>query len=94
MAKCALLQNHVWCNDAYKIFWTNTKAKLPNVNNDDGAYKPDAVQMVCNTFFNHIVSDGCPFASGGGLLHDMLSGKKKSKFMSPENFSTHFQKVL
>ncbi len=48
-----------------------------DVKNDNGTYKPDTLQKICNTFFNHVDSAGWPIAIGDCHLHYMCSGKKK-----------------
>ncbi len=83
------MQNADFCT-----YWSHVMNEIPNIKNDDGTYKSDAFHKICNTFFNHIASAGCPVVAGDCLLHYMHSGKKKPATMSHQSFLTCFEKEL
>ncbi len=68
--------------------------EMPNIKNDDEAYKPNAFLKNCSTFLNHVASTGCPATTGDCLLHYLHSEKKKPQAMFPQTFYTHFLKAL
>ncbi len=94
---CSTYQNHVFCNDTCKLFWSPAITKTTNLKNYNGMYKPNASQKVCNTFFNYVASNGNPVAAGNCLLYYMHSGKEKPQSMSPHTSlhasSKHFKLV-
>ncbi len=71
-------------------FWSHAMDVTTNLKNDDGTYKDNPFQKVCNTFFNFVTPKGCLLAAGNCLLHYMDDDKNNYHHISPQHFLLSF----
>ncbi len=90
---CSTYQNYVLKDADYHTFWSQAMEETTNIKNDNETYKPDALQQICNAFFNKDASNSCPVAAGDSHLNYMHIGNKKPQAMSPQTFYIPFQGV-
>ncbi len=76
---CFAYKNYILCNANYCTYWNQAIKKLQDLKNDDGAYKPNALHRIHDSYFDEDASARYPIAAGNFLLHYMCSGKKNLK---------------